>query len=201
MLNNKRTKTQILKQGMLACLLVSGAANAIAQNQTKTQNMDTADFTAMLLVDQTPKEVFDAITNVRGWWSEEIEGNTSKLNDEFKYHYKDVHISKMKLIEVIPEKKVVWLVTDNYFSFTKDKSEWTGTKVIFEISRQGDKTKLQFTHLGLVPEYECFEACREGWSTYILRSLNSLITTGKGQPNAADKPRTKFEKELGAGNK
>jgi len=26
----------------------------------------------------------------------------------------------MKLTEVIPGKKVVWLVSDNYFNFTKD---------------------------------------------------------------------------------
>ena len=42
-------------------------------------------------VDQTPEEVFNAINNPRGWWSEEIEGSTDKLNDEFNYHYKDVH--------------------------------------------------------------------------------------------------------------
>ncbi len=34
----------------------------------------------------------------------------------------------MKLIEVIPHKKVVWLVVENYFNFTEDKSEWKGYK-------------------------------------------------------------------------
>jgi len=58
--------------------------------------MTTSDFTTTLLVGQTPKEVFDAINNVRGWWSEEIEGNTEKLNDEFNYHYEDVHRCQMK---------------------------------------------------------------------------------------------------------
>ncbi len=29
--------------------------------------MATSDFTTTILVDQTPREVFDAITNVRGW--------------------------------------------------------------------------------------------------------------------------------------
>ena len=71
---------------------------------------------------------------------------------------------KMKLMEVIPDKKVVWLVLDNYFNFTKDKSEWKGTKVIFEISQKDNKTQLRFTHQGLVPEYECFEICRDAWT-------------------------------------
>jgi hypothetical protein len=105
----------------------------------------------------------------------------------------------MKLIEVVPEKKVVWLVLDNYFKFTKDKTEWTGTKIIFEISKQGSKTQLRFTHLGLVPEYECYNVCREGWSNYIQNSLHGLISTGKGQPNATGKPRTETEKKLGGG--
>lgn len=85
--------------------------------------MDNQSFTIRITVDNTPQEVFNAVNNPRGWWSEEIEGNTEKLNDEFNYHYKDVHRCKMKLAEVVPNKKVVWLVLDNYFSFTQDKSE------------------------------------------------------------------------------
>src|SRR4249919_3049231 len=104
--------------------------------------MNTPDFTTTLLVDQTPREVFNAINNVRGWWSEEIEGNTEKLNDEFNYHYEDVHHCRIKLTEVIPEKKIVWHVLDNYFKFTKDKSEWKDTKISFEISKKDNKTQI-----------------------------------------------------------
>ena len=124
--------------------------------------MKTQDFTTTILVDQTPQQVFDAINNVRGWWSEEIKGGTHKLNDEFTYHYKDVHICRMKLTDVVSNKKVVWQVLSNYFNFTKDKSEWTGTKVIFEISEKNGKTQLDFTHEGLTPEFECYNACNDG---------------------------------------
>lgn len=160
--------------------------------------MSTSDFTATILVDQTPKEAFNAINNVRGWWSEEIEGGTGKLNDEFQYHFEDVHRCKMKIIEFIPNEKVVWLVLDNYFKFTKDKSEWTGTKISFEIAKKGNQTQVRFTHLGLVPEYECFDVCKNAWTHYIQESLFGLITTGKGQPNGAGKPRTADEKKLGS---
>jgi Activator of Hsp90 ATPase homolog 1-like protein len=145
--------------------------------------MTTTDFTTTITVNQTPEQVFKAINNVRGWWSEEIEGNTENLNDEFRYHYKDVHISRMKLIEVIPNKRVVWLVMENHFNFTKDKSEWKDNKIIFEITEKENKTHLSFTQLGLVPSYECFDVCQEAWTNYINNSLRSLITTGKGQPN------------------
>lgn len=148
--------------------------------------MTTIDFTTTLLVSQTPQEVFNAIINVRGWWSEEVEGNTEKLNDEFTYHYKDVHSCKMKLIEVVPNEKVVWHVLDNYFNFTQDKSEWKDTKISFEISKKDDKTHLRFTHIGLVPDYECFDVCNTAWTQYIQESLLGLITTGKGQPNSKE---------------
>jgi hypothetical protein len=155
--------------------------------------MENQNFNTTFLVNNTPKEVFNAVNNVRGWWSEGIEGSTVKLNDAFTYHYQDVHRCRMKVIESVPDEKVVWLVLDNYFSFTEDKSEWKGTKVIFEISKQGNKTQLHFTHLGLVPAYECYDACVNGWSQYIQKSLLSLITTGKGQPNASERAHTIHE--------
>ena len=145
--------------------------------------METSDFVSTLLVNQTPEVAFQAIKNISKWWSEAIEGNTDKVNDEFIYHYKDVHYCKMKLVEMVPNQKLVWLVLDNYFKFTKDKSEWIGTKLVFNISQKDDQTEMKFTHEGLVPQYECYEICREAWTNYIQNNLHSLITTGKGQPN------------------
>ena len=160
------------------------------------ETMITTDFTTTFVVNQTPEEVFNAVTNVRGWWSEEIEGSTNKLNGEFKYHYEDVHRCKMKIIEFLPNERVVWLVLDNYFKFTNDKSEWNGNKIIFEITRTGNNTQLRFTQLGLIPDYECYTICRDAWTNYIQNSLRSLVITGKGQPNGKDKPQTENEKRL-----
>jgi hypothetical protein len=145
--------------------------------------MSDQAFTATITVDQTPEEAIVAIKNVRGWWSEQIEGRTVELGDEFTYHYKDVHSCKMKLIEIIPQKRVAWLVVDNYFNFTKDKSEWKGTKIVFDVSRKDNVTEIRFTHEGLVPEYECFNICSKAWGSYINGSLRNLTMTGKGQPN------------------
>jgi hypothetical protein len=144
----------------------------------KDQNLTTS-FT----VDQTPAEAFAAINNVRGWWSGNLEGNTGNLGDEFTYRYEDIHYSKQKIAESIPGEKVVWLVLDSHLSFVDDKTEWNGTKITFEISKVGDKTKVQFTHVGLGPKHECFSACSGAWGSYISGSLRSLIATGKGKPN------------------
>ncbi len=147
--------------------------------------MDKKDFTATILVDQTPEEAFNAIRNFRAWWSEDIEGNTDQLNETFFYHYKDVHLCKLKLIEMVPNERLVYLVVDNEFNFVKDKTEWVNTKLIFEIIKE-EKTKVKFTHEGLVPEYECYKVCHDAWSGYINGSLQSLITTGKGKPNGKE---------------
>jgi hypothetical protein len=148
--------------------------------------MKTRDFTATILVDQAAGEAFDAIKNLRGWWSEEIEGETGKLNETFFYHYKDVHLCKIRLTESVPGKRLVYLVVKGEFNFTSDREEWTNTRFVFDISNEGGKTKIKFTHEGLIPEHECYDICDEAWTNYIKKSLYDLITTGKGQPNPKD---------------
>src|SRR5215468_9464877 len=145
-----------------------------------------ASFTAAFTVDQTPKEVFDAINNVRGWWSENIEGGTEKVGDEFDYRYQEVHRCRIKVTELIPGERVAWRVVDNYFDFTHDKAEWKDTEIRFEIGARDGKTEIRFTHVGLAPKYECYDVCSDAWGRYIKSSLRDLITTGKGQPNPAE---------------
>jgi uncharacterized protein YndB with AHSA1/START domain len=137
--------------------------------------MIAQDFTATFTVDQTPEEVFAAINNVRGWWTGEIEGATDKLGDEFTYRYEDIHYSKQKITESIPGKKIVWRVVDAKLNFTQDKQEWVNTEITFDIAQKGDQTEVRFTHLGLVPAFECFNDCSNAWGMYINGSLRNFI--------------------------
>jgi len=145
--------------------------------------MNATNYTTSFTVDNTPEEVFAGINNVRGWWSRAIEGSTDKLGAEFNYHYQDVHRSTFKITEMVPGKRVVWHVLDNAFNFIKDQSEWVGTDIVFDITKNGEQTEVRFTHVGLVLAYECFEVCRDAWGVYINGSLRDLITSGKGNPN------------------
>ncbi len=145
--------------------------------------MKEQNYSTTLLVDQSPQEVFAAIKNVRGWWSEEILGYTSHVGAEFTYHYQDVQRCRFLIEELVPREKIIWLVLDSYFNFAKDDSEWTGTRISFEIFKKDDHTQINFTHLGLIPHFECYNSCSNSWGYYINGSLRSLITTGKGQPN------------------
>jgi uncharacterized protein YndB with AHSA1/START domain len=143
--------------------------------------MAATNFTYTLVTHKSPQEVFRAITNVRSWWSglysEEYSGETEKLNDEFSFRAGDgAHYSKQKLVEVIPNKKVVWLITESELTFLEKTDEWVGTKVIFEISEKDGKTQLVFTHEGLTPEIECYDSCAPAWSMYLQDKLLPLIS-------------------------
>jgi hypothetical protein len=146
----------------------------------------TNDYTIAFSVDQSPDEVFAAVNDVRGWWSGEIDGPTDQPGAEFTYRYKDIHFSTQKITEFLPGRKVVWHVVDSRVNFVKDKTEWNGTDVVFEIARKDGRTELRFTHVGLVPAFECYGGCSGAWGFHISDSLRSLITAGKGQPNTKD---------------
>lgn len=55
--------------------------------------MTGQDFSTTFSVDQTPDRVFAAINNVRGWWSEGIDGDAEKLGDDFTLHVPGIHHS------------------------------------------------------------------------------------------------------------
>jgi len=152
----------------------------------RREAMKDQNFRTAFTVEQTPEEAFAAINKVREWWAGKpgIEGSTDKLGDEFTYRYEPHHYSKQKITEFIPGKKVVWLVLESQLNFVKNKSEWNGSKVIFEIAKKGGKTEVRFTHRGLVPEHECYGACSNAWGSIISRSLRSLITTGVAEKSA-----------------
>jgi len=140
-------------------------------------------FTTSFSVDQSAQQAFDAINNVREWWSGEIEGDTNKLGAEFTYRYKDVHYSKQKIKDLVSGKKVVWQVVDSRLSFRKE-NEWTGTTIVFDVSQKDGKTEVRFTHIGLVPAFQCYGDCSGAWGVLINENLRKLIATGRAQPDA-----------------
>jgi uncharacterized protein YndB with AHSA1/START domain len=147
--------------------------------------MKAKDYTTSFVFDQSPEQVFDAINNVRGWWSQTVEGRADQLGAEFKFSYRDLHHSTQRIAELVPGKKVVWRVTEARINFVKDKTEWTGTDIVFDIARKGNKTELRFTHVGLTPTIECYGNCSGAWGFYVNESLRGLITSSKGQPATA----------------
>ncbi len=143
--------------------------------------MKDQNFSASILVDETPEKVFSAINNIWAWWSEDVDGSTDKLGQEFIY--RDKHLwCKMKITDLIPDKKIVWHVLESEMDNFEREKEWNDTKLIFEITTKDDKTQIHFTHFGLVPDLGCYSVCSKAWSFYVKSSLQKLIMTGRGEP-------------------
>jgi Activator of Hsp90 ATPase homolog 1-like protein len=145
--------------------------------------MGDESYTTTFTVDRTPHQAFTAINDVRGWWEETIAGRTHEVGDEFTHWVPGVHYARIRVSELLPGKRVVWQVLDNWMSFIDDQSEWKGTEIRFDIRAVDAGTEVRFTHVGLVPSDECFEVCRDAWGMYVRDSLPSLITTGVGKPS------------------
>jgi len=144
--------------------------------------MEQTGFTTTFAVEKTPEEVYAAINDVRGWWSGEVAGDTDRLGAEFTYSVEGVHRSVQKIAELVPARRVVWQVTDASLEFAQDKKEWVGTTIVFEIAPAGGRTEVRFTHHGLVPAFECFDACSNAWGLLVGKNLRNRILSGEPQP-------------------
>lgn len=140
-----------------------------------------SELTAHFTVDATPMEVYDAINDVRSWWSGNIVGDTDAVGAEWYYLVPDIHFSKQAVRELIPGERVRWDFTDGHLSFITDKKEWVGTSGRFDISQQDGRTEVTFTHDGLASGDECYGVCFDAWTHYITVSLKQRIETGAGQ--------------------
>jgi hypothetical protein len=150
---------------------------------TLEADVSDASYTTSFTVDRTPHEAFTAINDVRGWWEETIAGRTHEVGDEFTHWVAGVHYARIRVTELLPGKRVVWQVLDNWMSFIDDQSEWKGTTIRFDLTPRDGGTDVRFTHVGLVPSDECFGVCRDAWRLYVNDSLRSLIATGVGRPS------------------
>src|SRR5688500_14877383 len=100
--------------------------------------MNQQNYQTVLRVNNSAAETFQRINQVTLWWTDDLKGDSEKLNDEFSVQFGDIHYSKQKVVEMIPDKKVVWLVTESRLNFTQDMEEWTNTRIVFEIVPNGD---------------------------------------------------------------
>ena len=145
--------------------------------------MEQQNYQSSISADFTPAEAFEAISHVNEWWVRNIEGSSENLNDVFIVRFPGETSVTFKVTESVPNEKIAWHVTDCYLPWLKDKTEWSGTTVVFEISPLGDQTQVTMTHVGLVPEVECYNGCEAGWNQYFKGSLFKLLTEHAGVPH------------------
>lgn len=138
-----------------------------------------------LILEATPAAVYSALTTpegLRGWWTQDCDvaaevGGT--IHFRFGRTHKDVRIERLT-----PGREVRWRCTGAYIAAARltHKDEWVGTQLVFRLTpdREG-RTCLHFEHVGLVPAFECYGLCSNGWRHY-LGSLQQYAETGRGTP-------------------
>jgi hypothetical protein len=145
----------------------------------ENKNYKTANYTVAIEIAKSSNDVFNHVINdVSKYWPEEFEGESTKLNDEFIFRSGDTHYSKNKVVEFVPNKKVVWLVTESLRK--TDNFEWTGTKMIFELTPKGNNTILKFTYDGFILENE-YDRLVQICNMVIKDMLYNFIVNGKGK--------------------
>jgi len=129
----------------------------------------------------TARQAFNGINNVQAWWAQNLEGSSQNINDTFITRFGET-FGEMKVTEMVPGKKIVWHVVDCYLGLLKNKKEWKGTNIVFDIEEKNGSTEISMTHVGLLPALECYEDCTKGWDFFIKESLLQFLTKDAGQP-------------------
>jgi hypothetical protein len=146
------------------------------------------DYHASITANISPGEAFDRISRVSEWWTAGVRGSSRKPDDTFTVRFGKTFVD-IKIAEVITDQRVVWLVTDCNLDWISDKNEWKGTRVTWDVSRENGATRISMTHVGLVPQAECFKACEAGWNFYVAESLLKFMTGGRGLPDGDERSR------------
>jgi hypothetical protein len=139
------------------------------------------DYHSSIAANISAGEAYEKISRVNEWWALNFEGSAQKAGDIFTVRFGDTFVT-FKITEAIDSKKYTWHVTECFLPWLNDKTEWTGTDVVFEITHDNNFTKIDMTHVGLVPGAECYDRCEKGWDYFIKESLFRFITKGNGMP-------------------
>lgn len=149
--------------------------------------MKSPNYQHQFTVPVQPAQVYEAIPRVKDWWTINTEGRSKEAGDEFTVQFGDVHLTRQRITEALPGKRIVWKVVESHLPWLKDVEEWKGTEMVFEITATPDGSQFTFTHIGLTPAVECFDQCEKGWNYFIGQSLYKLVTEGVGMPDTSNR--------------
>ena len=143
--------------------------------------MSAGDYRCTFFVDVPAVRVVDAVTDeveIMRWW-------TSVTAAERRSDGVHLRMGTQELVVTIAHApgtgEVGWAVTT-----CEMVPDWVGTRPTFAVHAEPDgRTRVDFRHVGLVPELGCYAMCRAGWS-HFMPSLRRYLEMGEGLP---DQPR------------
>ena len=144
--------------------------------------MKEQDYHSVVTANVSAGEAFERITRISEWWTAGVQGNSQRVGDEFTVRFGETFVT-FKVVEIIPNQRAVWLVTDCNLHWISNKAEWKNTKLVWDLSSQNGTTQVTMTHIGLIQGIECYSDCAAGWNFYIQHSLLKLLAEGRGLPD------------------
>ena len=144
--------------------------------------MKIQNYQASITAPVSPREAFEKINRLPAWWGKDFTGRTEKLDDVFTIRFGETWVT-FKVVDSILDEKMEWEIIDCHLPWLADQTEWKNTNLIWKLSAKAEATQIDFTHVGLIPEVECYDVCVNGWDFYIKESLFKLLSGGQGLPN------------------
>ncbi|HEX9504059.1 MAG TPA: hypothetical protein VF974_07150 [Patescibacteria group bacterium] len=93
--------------------------------------MGNNDFNSSISAKISADEAIKRIGRVPEWWGVTFSGNSEKQNDQFIVKMGGDSFFNFTVTELIPGKRVVWLVTDCYMPWYTDKKEWLNRTEVY----------------------------------------------------------------------
>lgn len=129
-------------------------------------------------INSNAKEVYRALTTEEGLsevWTKELKVE-AKIGAVNVFHFGPNDTAELKVIELEPEKRVVWECVEA----TAD-TEWIGTTITFELTENNGTTIVDFGHHGWKEVTFCYKFCNYNWAMFLL-SLKQFCESKKGTP-------------------
>jgi len=144
--------------------------------------MASQDYRATIKANVSTEEALQKINRVSQWWTRGFSGESSAVGDCFSVRFGETFVD-FRIAELNPD-RIVWEVTNCNLAWISNKTEWKGTRVLWEMAAKNGSTEVTMTHVGLVPGAECYDSCKPGWDFYVTRSLHKLLAENVGLPDA-----------------
>lgn len=148
------------------------------------KNTNTS-YSREIFVSCTPGAAYQALTTgFDKWWTTDS-NPISVTGDKITFRFGPAYWV-MRAINLVPDNLVELECIEAHHVHQglppSILNEWEGTKLKWEILKQGKKTRIKFIHQGLVPSLNCYEVCEQGWNYFFVNSLKKYLVTGKGSP-------------------
>jgi uncharacterized protein YndB with AHSA1/START domain len=130
-----------------------------------------------ILIKSSPENVFRAFSTMDGlrhWWTENSQASEElKTGTVIRFRFGDEG-PDMKIARIVPNKRMEW-------ECISGPSDWTVTKLFFDVEGHKGMTILHFGQTGWREENDFFMHCNCRWG-YFMVSIKNFIETGQGNP-------------------